>query len=132
MEPDESPEATALREASEEIGVPPAIVDIVGRLSPLHIPISGFTLHVVVGVTRETPAFAPAPDEVARVIEVPLDELMDPVRVKVTTYEHDGREYDVPYFEVAGLHVWGATAMVLCEFLWLVGFRIDPLSSARV
>jgi 8-oxo-dGTP pyrophosphatase MutT (NUDIX family) len=123
MEPGESPEAAALREAYEEIGVPREIVGIAGRLTPLHIPVSGFTLHPVVGIARETPAFVPAPGEVARVLEVPLDELCDPARLKSTTWVREGREYDVPYFDVMGQRVWGATAMVLSEFLWLCSGR---------
>jgi 8-oxo-dGTP pyrophosphatase MutT (NUDIX family) len=125
IEPGESPEAAALREAHEEIGVSPERVTIAGRLTPLHIPVSGFTLHVVVGVTRDMPVFAPAAEEVARVIEVPVDELADPARLKTTSWERDGRHYDIPYFDVAGLRVWGATAMALSEFLWLCGY-IEP------
>jgi 8-oxo-dGTP pyrophosphatase MutT (NUDIX family) len=126
IEPDESPERAALREAHEEIGVPPAIVRVVGLLTPVHIPVSGFTLHVVVGVATEAPVFLPDPGEVAAVIEVPIDVLADPGILKRSTWTREGRELDVPYFDVQGHYVWGATAMALGEFLALVGHDVDP------
>jgi 8-oxo-dGTP pyrophosphatase MutT (NUDIX family) len=126
IEPDESPEVAALREAYEEIGIPPAIVRVAGRLTPLHIPVSGFTLQAVIGVATETPAFVPAAGEVAQVLEVPLEELADPSRLRRTTSERDGQIYDIPYFEVGGFQVWGATAMILSEFLTLIGHDLDP------
>lgn len=117
----ESIEAAALREAAEEIGTTPAAVDVLGRLTPLHIPVSGFLLHPVVGVARERPAFRPAPWEVARLLEVPLDRLRDPAIIarETRTRERDGATLavDVPYFAIDGEKVWGATAMVLAEFL---------------
>jgi 8-oxo-dGTP pyrophosphatase MutT (NUDIX family) len=126
VEPDETPEAAALREAYEEIGVSPEAVRIVGALTPVHIPVSGFTLHVVVGVAMEPPVFRPEPAEVAQVLEVPLDALTDPACLKRSTWTRDGRALDVPYFDVLGHHVWGATAMALCEFLSLYGYEADP------
>jgi 8-oxo-dGTP pyrophosphatase MutT (NUDIX family) len=117
----ESIEAAALREAAEEIGAAPAAVDVLGRLTPLHIPVSGFLLHPVVGVALERPSFRPAPWEVARLLEVPLDRLRDPgiIGRETRTRERDGGTIavEVPYFAVDGEKVWGATAMVLAEFL---------------
>jgi hypothetical protein len=99
-------------------------VRIVGALTPLHIPVSGYLLHPVVGVMDHRPAFAPAEWEVARIIEVPVPTLMDPATVKrrIRIRERKGQrfEVDVPYFDLSGEQVWGATAMVLAEFLALV------------
>jgi 8-oxo-dGTP pyrophosphatase MutT (NUDIX family) len=124
VDPNESFETAALREASEEVGVVPAAVRVLGRLSPLHIPVSGYLLHPVVGIVHERPAFRAAEWEVARILEVPIDALRDPSRVKreARQREYEGRTYaiDVPYFEVAGEMVWGATAMALAEFLALL------------
>ena len=75
MEPGETIEAAALREASEEIGVDAARVSILGRLSPLHIPVSGFLLHPVVGVSAGHQQLAPTSPEVARVIDAAVDAL---------------------------------------------------------
>jgi 8-oxo-dGTP pyrophosphatase MutT (NUDIX family) len=128
VDPGESIETAALREAAEEVGIVPASVELLGRLTPLHIPISGFLLHPVVGVTRERPAFRPAAWEVARLLEVPIDRLSDSASVKrewrTLTRGETPVEVDVPYFDIDGEKVWGATAMVLAEFLAMAG-RLD-------
>lgn len=124
IEPDESPEMAALREAEEELGIPPALVRIAGRLTPLHIPVSGFTLQAVVGVATGAPSFVPAADEVAEVLEVPIAALGDPVNVRRTRWTREGRDYDIPFFDVFGHQVWGATAMILAEFLTLCGCEL--------
>ncbi len=116
----ETLEQAALREAFEEIGIAPGQVEILGRLSPLHIPVSRHLLYPVVGVAAERPAFNLAAAEVERLIEVPLPRLRLPETVR---WEQLPREspstavMDVPYFDVEGVRVWGATAMVLAEFL---------------
>jgi len=116
----ESIEAAALREATEEIGVDASTVELLGRLTPLHIPVSGFLLHPIVGVTSMRPAFQRAEWEVARIIEAPVAMLSDPAAIKreIRTRVVKGRSIDVnvPYFDIDGEKVWGATAMVLAEF----------------
>ena len=124
VDPDESYETAALREAAEEVAVPPAAVRVLGRLTPLHIPVSGYRLHPVIGIIDARPAFVPAEWEVARILEVPVDDLRDPdiVRRETQTREAAGKKYDVeiPYFSVEGYKVWGATAMALAEFIALL------------
>ena len=113
-------EEAALREAKEEIGVDPSSVEILGRLTPLHIPVSGFILHPIVGFTAVRPVFQRAEWEVARIIEAPISLLSDPASVKRETrtrlVKGDTIAVDVPYFDIDGEKVWGATAMVLAEF----------------
>jgi 8-oxo-dGTP pyrophosphatase MutT (NUDIX family) len=121
VEEGETLEQAALREAGEEIGIAPGSVDVVGTLTPLHIPVSNFVLHPVVGLLRECPAFAHAPLEVDEVLEVPLSRLLEPSALARRHLEDP--DVDIPYFDVHGRQVWGATAMVLAEFLWLFGFR---------
>jgi 8-oxo-dGTP pyrophosphatase MutT (NUDIX family) len=117
-------EQAALREAEEEVGVDPRTVDVVGRLTPLHIPVSGYLLHPVIGFTVMRPAFQRAEWEVARIIEAPLSLLSDPrvVKREMRTRTLNGQtiDVDVPYFDIDGEKVWGATAMVLSEFRALV------------
>ena len=124
VDPDESIESAALREAAEEVGVPPAAVRLLGRLTPLQIPISGYMLHPVVGLIETRPAFRRDEWEVARILEVPLSLFREPgiVKRRARTREFGGEtvEIEVPYFEIEGEHVWGATAMVLSEFLAVV------------
>ena len=121
----ESIEAAALREAQEEIGIDPATVDVLGRLTPLHIPVSGFLLHPVVGFTSMRPAFQRAEWEVARIIEAPVSLLSDRsiVKSEMRTRTVRGQPIDitVPYYDIDGEKVWGATAMVLSEFCAILG-----------
>ena len=124
VDQDESFETAALREASEEVGVAPASVRILGRLTPLHIPVSGYRLHPVVGIVDARPDFAPAAWEVAGILEVPIDRLSDPdvVKSESQTREAAGTSYqvEIPYFAIDAQKVWGATAMALAEFLVLL------------
>jgi 8-oxo-dGTP pyrophosphatase MutT (NUDIX family) len=117
----ESIEEAALREAAEEVGVARSSVRVLGRLTPLHIPVSRFLLHPVVGMADARPSFRRAELEVARILEVSIPALVDPARVGRRRHirEEDGQtiEVDAPYFEIDGEQVWGATAMVLAEFL---------------
>lgn len=124
VEPGETFEQAALREAEEEIGVPPALVEVLGRLTPLHIPVSGYLLHPVVGFTDARPAFSRAEWEVARIIEPTLARLSDPAAIKrerrTRSMQGQTVDIDVPYFDVEEEKVWGATAMILAELLAVI------------
>ena len=122
---------TALREAAEEIGLDPAHVSILGRLSHLYIPASDSVLHPVVGIARRRPAFRPSLDEVGRIIEVPVANLVADGPHRGYRWR-DGQRVDIPYFELGGERVWGATAMVLSELRAAMGApAADPWSAAR-
>ncbi|MGF1615237.1 MAG: NUDIX hydrolase [Gammaproteobacteria bacterium] len=118
--------AAALREGQEEVGIDPKQVEVIGELSPLHIPVSRFILYPVIAITDQRPSLHPQESEVARVLEVPLRELGDPARVRTETWVYQGRVYRVPFFRVEQTKVWGATAMVLAEFLCLLGAPPSP------
>jgi 8-oxo-dGTP pyrophosphatase MutT (NUDIX family) len=124
VDEDETVEIAALREASEEVGVAPTSVRLLGRLTPLQIPVSGYMLHPVVGLVETRPVFEAAEWEVARILEVPVTTLRDPAAVRrhTRTREFGGQpiEIEIPYFDVYGEQVWGATAMVLSEFLAVI------------
>jgi 8-oxo-dGTP pyrophosphatase MutT (NUDIX family) len=117
--PGESVEAAALREAYEEIGVIPANVEILGRLTSIPVIVSGHLLQPVLGVASQRPAFTIAADEVERLIELPVSRLLEPDAVaweeRVRMIPPHG-VMNVPYFEVDGARVWGAPAMILSEF----------------
>ncbi len=123
VDPGETIEQAALREAHEEVGVEAALVEVIGRLTPLHIPVSGHLLHPVVGIVAERPSFRVAEAEVERLIEVPLSALRDPGLVLREPRQRERPPLvmmDVPYFSIDGVKVWGATAMILAEFLALL------------
>lgn len=124
IEPGETAEQAAVREAYEEIGVDPATVRVIGKLTPLHIPVSGFTVYPVVAISQP-PSFTLAHGEVEAVLEIGLDELFDPSRFGSELRTRDGFEYPVPFFAHGAHQIWGATAMVIAEFLWLLGFKIE-------
>lgn len=120
-DPGETLVDTALREAAEEIGVDRSAVRILGELTPVHVIVSGFTLHPVVGVTDTRPPFRAAPGEVDEIVEVRLEDLRDASRIRTGTRVREGVAIEYPYFDLCGHHVWGATAMVLGEFVCLLG-----------
>jgi len=120
----ETLEHAAVREAVEEVGVVASDIQVLGRLTSLHIPVSGFLLHPVVAAADVRPRFMAAPEEVARLLEVPLALLEDEdtIRYERRTFERQNRlvDVEVPFFDVHGEKGWGATAMVLAEFLALI------------
>lgn len=120
MDPGETLAQTALRETSEEIGVDPATVRILGELTPVHVIVSGFTLHPIVAVSDRRPDFVAAPGEVEEILEVSLDDLRDASRIGRGTRIREGVAVEYPYFDLMGHQVWGATAMVLGEFICLI------------
>ncbi len=113
----ESMEMTALREAHEEVGVNPAALDVLGMLTPLYIPPTDYEVHPFVAWHDGVPFFVPQLHEVAEIIEVPLDFLLDPSNQFEEPWELRGFEMQVPYYLVGTHKVWGATAMMLSEFL---------------
>lgn len=119
-DPGETLAQAALREAHEEIGVDPAAVRILGELTPVHVLVSGFTLHPIVGITHERPSFSPAAHEVEEVIEVSVEDLQDASRIRQGTRTREGVAIEYPYFDLMGHQVWGATAMILGEFICLL------------
>ena len=119
-DPGETLAQAALREAREEIGIEPAQVRVLGELTPVHVLVSGFTLHPVVGVTDRAPVFRPADEEVEMVLEVSIDALRDASAIRRGTRIREGVGVEYPYFDLLGGQVWGATAMVLGEFITLL------------
>jgi 8-oxo-dGTP pyrophosphatase MutT (NUDIX family) len=119
----ETVEEAALREAHEEVGVVPTEVEVLGRLTSLPVYVSGHLLHPVVGFSQKRPKFTLASHEVERLIEVPITLLREPERVlweERTRILPPRGVMNVPYFDVLDTRVWGATAMVLAEFVALV------------
>jgi 8-oxo-dGTP pyrophosphatase MutT (NUDIX family) len=109
---DASPEAAALREAHEEIGLDPAHVEVLGRL-PLYCTGTGFCITPVVGLLRPPLTLVPDANEVEEAFEVPLAFLLDPANHQRQSREWQGRQrtyFAMPY---EGHYIWGATAGML-------------------
>lgn len=115
---DHSIEETALREAKEELAIEPAEVDIIGKLSDLYIPPSNFLVTPVIAAAKKEPRFIPEPAEVARIIELGLEDLLDEENLKYETITISSQlSMKVRCYCLDGLVIWGATAMILTEFL---------------
>jgi 8-oxo-dGTP pyrophosphatase MutT (NUDIX family) len=107
---------TALREAAEEIGIIPEDVDVVGRLSELHIAISNFVVTPVVGFMTKKPQFVMDMQEVEEVIEADLHDIIKPEKRKEGMIViREKYKIQTPYFDIGNRVVWGATAMMLNE-----------------
>ena len=110
---DAGPEAAALREAWEEVGLPPADVRIVGALDPVWIPVSNFELLPFVGTLAARPALVPHDAEVTAIVELPLAALWDPDVVGITEVVARGVTLRAGAYRYGGVVVWGATAFTL-------------------
>lgn len=113
--------ATALRETEEEVGIPTDNILPIRPLTPLYIPPSNYLVNPYLGFLKNTPAFQRQESEVADLIEVPLEALLDEqYRVERQLDTSYARAINVPAFNFGGQVVWGATAMMLNEFKWLL------------
>ncbi len=112
---DESLIATALRETCEELGICDQTIDILGQLSSIYIPPSNFDVHPTVAVLDSRPAFVPSPAEVAEVIPFPIINLLKTESKAVEDWEFRGQMIPIPFYQIGGHKVWGATAVMLSE-----------------
>ncbi len=134
---DRSYRETALREAREELGIPTTAIEILGPLTPLYVPPSNNLVHPFVAYIPRRPVFHPDPKEVAELLEVPLSLLMDPANRREEDWTWRGAPLHVPLYALTCspygqgqgqgargadrvFKVWGATAIVLAEFLALL------------
>ena len=112
---------TALRETMEEIGVQSEAIQIITSLSEVYIPPSNYNVFPFIGLTNETPNFNPQISEVESIIEVSLKAIVNvkhQINTKVNTSY--GLSVSVPAFNFNGHIVWGATAMILMEIIFLL------------
>jgi len=120
-EQDENLMMTAIRETQEEIGVIVPKINILGALSDLYIPPSDSLVTPFVGFLDSKPNFVLDPKEVDRIIEAPLSSLKNPqLRLQKQVTLANKIILDVPYFALNEDSIWGATAMMLNEFLHLI------------
>jgi 8-oxo-dGTP pyrophosphatase MutT (NUDIX family) len=120
IEPDETVPQAALREFEEELGAAPGELIVIGQLTPVYVFVSGFEVTPLISVCMRSFAFNPNPHEVAALVELPLDELLDVTRRGRHKIARQGLQFTVPHFAIAGQHVWGATSLILAEFAALL------------
>ena len=115
---DSNMQATALRELYEEVGINSNLVQVLGQISQVYIPPSKFLVTPFIGVLEQPPQFKKDDFEVKDIIEVPVSLLFDDSIIKSgkISIGKNGNEITVPYFDIYGHKVWGATAIMLSEF----------------
>jgi len=113
FEPDDAgPASAALREAFEELALPPDGVQILGMLDDVETHVSNFTVTPVVGFIDGRPELQPDPLEVARIIMVPLARLLEPGVASTQVMERDGKTRLIYAYTFDGNRVWGATGRI--------------------
>jgi 8-oxo-dGTP pyrophosphatase MutT (NUDIX family) len=114
---DASLQETALRETEEETGIVASKVEIIGRLTPLHVEVSNIEVTPFVGIYNKKPEFKPDPHEVEYLIEVKISELLDKDIIQNKEVITGTRTIEAPVYNIRNNYIWGATAMILSEFL---------------
>lgn len=115
---DDSLEDTARRETCEELGIPDTM-KILGSLTPLYIPVSNNLVTPFVGWLEHRPDFQPDASEVQYIIETSIETLTDPQNMREEKMYSHGTDIAAPCYLVNEEFVWGATAMILSEYLQL-------------
>ncbi len=120
IEAEETPEQAALREMHEEVGVTLTPHHILGTLTPIFVPHSNNFIYTVVAWKPEAMPFFMQPSEVDEAFYVSVAELLDPDKLINETWTLRGMTMNVPFWRVHATPLWGATAMILSEFVELV------------
>ncbi|HLR76510.1 MAG TPA: CoA pyrophosphatase, partial [Balneolaceae bacterium] len=116
----ETKKETALREAREEIGINTEDIDIAGSLSDLFISVSDNLVTPIIGFIDYKPNFRLNPAEVAEVFTVPIEELGNSNNFVEEEWElQSDAKYNVPFWNIHHVPLWGATAMILSELMEL-------------
>ena len=116
-EHESDPIHVALREMEEEVGIKAKQIQIIGLLSPLYIPVSKMHVQPVIAWVHNANWMANT-YEVAQLLEVPIHHFLQTNVIKKKSIEFSpGIPVDVPYFDIQGHVVWGATAMIISELL---------------
>ena len=113
---------TALREAQEELGIDPGVVEVLGTMPPVYARVSAFVITTVIGRLKDLQAsndlvFNPNHYEVAEVIEVPLSALRAPANHRIEQRTAGSFTYNIHFYTYGPYEIWGATGRILYEFL---------------
>lgn len=130
VEPGETHATAARRELREELGIAHAPLEMLGQLSSLYLYVSNFAISPFVALAPNRPPFAPNPDEVREVLEIPLEALLDESHHGRHVRQQRGVEMTVPHIAWQEHQIWGATCMILGEFLQVVREALLPASKS--
>lgn len=106
---------TALRETHEEVGIDPSLVEVIGEFDE-YISIMGFKVYVFVGALNSRVEYKPCDDETEEILEVPFSIFYNEEYYKCEKLTHDGRDFNVYYYDFNGTTIWGMTARILTDF----------------
>jgi len=112
IEPGETPEQAAVREAAEEVGLDPRLPELLGRL-PEHVTGTGFHITPVVALVPSPLVLTPHPGEVEEAFELPLATVLDPAAPERRSREFQGRTREFWVWPHDRHYIWGATAAIL-------------------
>lgn len=112
---------TAIRETREEVGMIIPDTQLIGVLSNMYVPPSNSLITPVVGFLKNRPVYITNPYEVAEVIEVSLDDLMNKNNHKLKLITHPKGAIKMPAFQIGSYEIWGATARILKELVKVLG-----------
>tara|TARA_B100001996_G_scaffold144458_1_gene109914 strand:+ start:2963 stop:3604 length:642 start_codon:yes stop_codon:yes gene_type:complete len=108
---------TSLREAFEEVGIIPENVEIIGKMTPLPVPVSKYLISPFIGVTKQEPKWNINKQEVDELIILKFRDLIESDKGYYEDWKLNGNMLRVPIFKVMNKDIWGATAAVLSELL---------------
>ena len=111
---------TALRETQEEIGINKTSISIIGSMTPLFVPVTGFMIHPFIGYSSNKLEPTPDPSEVEAIFSVNISDLLNETNQTIEKRNIRGYDVEVPYFKLNNYEVWGATSMILSEFRDLI------------
>ena len=120
QEGDEKLIDTALRETQEEIGINKTSISIIGTITPLFVPVTGFMIYPFIGYSINKLDPKPDPVEVETIFSVNIFDLLNKDNRTAEQRNIRGYNVNVPYFKLNDYQVWGATAMILSEFKDLI------------
>ena len=111
---------TALRETQEEIGINKTSISIIGSMTPLFVPVTGFMINPFIGYSLNKLEPTPDPLEVEAIFSVNISDLLNEANRTIEQRNIRGYDVEVPYFKLNNYEVWGATSMILSEFRDLI------------
>jgi 8-oxo-dGTP pyrophosphatase MutT (NUDIX family) len=120
VEGKETSRQAALRELEEELGVATCDVEWLGQLAPIYVFASNYLVTPHVGTVANPPQWRPQQAEVAEVLELPIAHLIDPSNTDFPLRTRQGISFRSPCITLGNHEIWGATSMILGEFIGVV------------